>query len=221
LTLDGGKRDKQLFLMARFGAIAAVGESVVRYLKGQFVSFPGPPLVEQVTTRTFSDPSAATGFNSSSGSLTLLLYRVDLDGCPRNPKILRGPVPPGASPTKNPGIPLDLRYLVTAWADNAETQQLILGNALAALDAHPTFGSGDLVDSMGGVDAIWGAGETFQFIPDEMGTEDLYQIWESLGHHFELSVPYKARVVRLEHRLPLPGMGIVLDKDLVVGQVGT
>lgn len=205
--------------MARFGAIAAVGESVVRYLKGQFASFSPSPLVEQVTTRTFNDPSASNGFNSSSGSLTLLLYRVDLDGCPRNPTVWRGPVAPGTPPTKNPGMPLDLRYLVTAWAETAETQQLILGNALAALDAHPTFGPGDLIDSMGGVDSIWGAGESFQFIPDDMGTEDLYQIWESLGHHFELSVPYKARVVRLEHQLPASGMGIVLDKDLVVGQV--
>jgi hypothetical protein len=203
--------------MARFGAIAAVGESVVRYLKGQFAAFPGPPIVEQVTTRTFSGAGAANTFNSSSGSLTLLLYRVDLDGHPRNPTVSRGPIPPGINSTKNHGIPLDLRYLVTAWAETAETQQLILGNALAALDVHPTFGSGDLVESMGGVDSIWGSGETFQFIPDEMGTEDLYQIWESLGHHFELSVPYKARVVRLEHQLPPPGMGIVIEKDLVVG----
>jgi hypothetical protein len=134
--------------------------------------------------------------------------------------VLRGPSPgtTNTKPTKSPGMPLDLRYLVTAWADTPETQQLILGKALAALDAHPTFGPGDLVDSTCGVDSIWGASESFQFIPDEMGTEDLYQIWESLGHHFELSVPYKARVVRLEHQLPSPGMGIVLEKNLVVGQ---
>ncbi|HZJ65008.1 MAG TPA: DUF4255 domain-containing protein [Kofleriaceae bacterium] len=204
--------------MARFGAIAAVGESIVRYLRGQFALFPGPPLVEQVTTRTFSEATAANTFNSSSGSLTLLLYRVDLDGHPRNTTVPRGPVPPGTTATKNHAMPVDLRYLVTAWAETADTQQLILGLALTALDAHPIFGAGDLVDSMGGVDAIWGAGETFQFIPDEMGTEDLYQIWESLGHHFELSVPYKARVVRLEHALPPSGMGVVLEKDLVVGQ---
>jgi hypothetical protein len=204
--------------MARFGAIAAVGESVVRYLKGQFALFPGPPLVEQVTTRTFNDASAANTFNSASGSLTLLLYRVDLDGHPRNPTVPRGPIPPGTTPTRNHGIPLDLRYLVTAWAETADTQQLILGKALAALDAHPSFGAGDLVDAMGGVDTIWGAGESFQFIPDEMGTEDLYQIWESLGHHFELSVPFKARVVRLEHERPNAGAGIVLETDLVVGQ---
>jgi hypothetical protein len=205
--------------MARFGAIAAVGESVIRYLKGQFASFPGPPLVEQVTTRTFSDATAANTFNSTSGSLTLLLYRVDLDGAPRNPMVTRGPIPPATSPTKRHAMPLDLRYLLTAWAETPETQHLILGNALAALDAHPTFGPGDLVDSVGSVDSIWGAGESFQFVPDEMGTEDLYQIWESLGHHFELSVPYKARVVRLEHQLQQPGAGIVLEKDLVVGQV--
>lgn len=203
--------------MARFGAIASVGESVVRYLKGQFASFPGPPLVEQVTTRTFSAPNAGSSLNSTKGSLTLLLYRVDLDAHPRGAVVQRGPVPPATSPSRSPAIPLDLRYLVTAWAETAELQQLILGNALAALDAHPSFGPGDLVDSIGNADAIWGTGETFQFIPDEMGTEDLYQIWESLGHHFELSVPYKARVVRLEHQRPLPGAGIVLQKELIVG----
>jgi hypothetical protein len=132
--------------------------------------------------------------------------------------VLRGPIAPSTTPTKNFGIPLGLRYLVTAWAETAETQQLILGHALTSLDAHPSFGAGDLVDSIGGADSVWGSGETFQFIPDEMGTEDLYQIWESLGHHFELSVPYKARVIRLEHTAPT-GLGIVLDKDFVVGQV--
>jgi hypothetical protein len=86
------------------------------------------------------------------------------------------------------------------------------------LDGHPSFGHSDLVDTIGGVDSIWGSGESFQFIPDEMGTEDLYQIWESLGHHFELSVPYKARVVRLEHQ-PFETTGPVLARDLVHGRL--
>jgi hypothetical protein len=206
--------------LARFGAIAAVGESVVRFLKGKFVGFPGgAPVVEQVTTKSFQPSSAGspTDFNSATGSLTLLLYRVDLDASQRGTVNWARGVTPGAPPQKRHGVALDLRYLITAWAEQPDKQQLILGKALASLDAHATFAFPDLVDQVGAATAIWSPDESFQFIPDDMATEDLYQIWESLGHSFELSVPYRARVIRLEAS-EFDGEGDVLERHLGYGK---
>ena len=205
--------------LARFGAIAAVGESVVRFLKGSFASFPGDaPVVEQVTTKSFQSTgtNGPTDFNTATGSVTLLLYRVDLDASQRGAVHWARGVTPGALPEKRHGVSLDLRYLITAWAEQPEKQQLILGMALAALDSHATFAYPDLVDSIGDTNAIWSPDESFQFVPDDMATEDLYQIWESLGHSFELSVPYRARVIRIQ-AARFDGQGEVRERHLSYG----
>jgi len=203
--------------LARYGAFAAAGESIVRFLKGAFIGFPGTaPVIEQVTTGTFrADNGTQTNFNTANGSLTLLLYRIDIDPTHRGPVEWTHP-PALNAPQAIYTLALDLRYLITAWASSPEVQQLILGRALSAIAAHSTFGPGDLVDSQGAVDNIWAPGETFQLLPDEMGTEDLYQIWEAIGRPFELSVPYKVRVIRLQADA-LDGAGTVLERDLVYG----
>lgn len=206
--------------MATYAAIAAVGESVVRFLQGAFSGFgSGAPLVEQITTQQLQATGGGmpASINTRSGTITLLLYRIDVDGANRNPTSWVRPA--GGGPLKmRYGLPLDLRYLVTSWADAPDTQQLILGKAMTALDGHRTFAGANLIGDIGDAHDIWGKDDSFQFIPDDMGTEDLYQIWESLGRSFELSVPYKARVVRLEPD-ELEGDDVVLERDLVYGRV--
>ena len=205
--------------MARFGAIAAAGESVVRYLTGVFSSFPDEtthddsPVIEQVTTKMFG-PSANPGaVTSTKGGITLLLYRVDIDATQRNPITWSKSIPS----EKRHALAVDLRYLLTAWADHPQRQQLILGRALAALAGHATFGAPDLVSDLSEkVKGIWRSDESFQFQPDEMATEDLYQLWESLGRQYELSVPFKARGIRLEADV-FAGEGLVLERHLVYG----
>ncbi len=206
--------------MASYAAIAAVGESVIRFLRGQFTGFPGgAPQIEQITTQSLQ-PSGGPGssvpdFNTARGTLTLLLYRVDIDMTQRSP-VTTSRDPAGGPARVRHGLSLDLRYLVTAWAAQPDVQQLIMGRALTALEAHATFGPPDLVSAIGALGNIWGPDESFQFVPDEMGTEDLYQIWDSLGRPFELSVPYKARVVRLEPDA-FQSRSPVLERELVHG----
>lgn len=201
--------------MARFAAIAAAGETVVRFLKA---TFPGPnaPVIEQVTTRMFTQNGNPPSVTSANGGLTLLLYRVDVDSTQRQPVNWTRPPDPPNPPAKRYALGVELRYLLTAWSDDATMQQLVLGRALAALAGHPTFGTPDLVDTVGSVQNIWRPEESFQFVPDELGTEDLYQLWESLHRQYELSVPFKARGVRLEADA-LDGAGTVFERDLVYG----
>jgi hypothetical protein len=205
--------------LARYAAIAAVGESVVRYLRGAFVGFPGgAPQIEQITTQQLQSTGGGmpSSINTLLGTITLLLYRVDIDGANRNPTSWVRPT--GGGPLQmRYGLPLDLRYLVTSWADAPDKQQLILGKAMTVLDGHRTFAGANLIGALGGADDIWRNDDSFQFIPDELGTEDLYQIWESLGRSFELSVPYKARIVRLEPD-ELSGGDVVLERDLAYGR---
>lgn len=200
--------------MARHAAIAATGETVVRFLKSSFPAA-GGPVIEQVTTRMFSQDGNPQSVTSANGGLTLLLYRVDVDATQRQPISWTKTADPTA-PAKRYALGVELRYLVTAWADEATMQQLVLGRAMSALAAHATFAAADLVDAIGGVTEIWRPEESFQFVPDELGTEDLYQLWESLGRQYELSVPFKARGVRLEADLQ-DGAGPVFERDLAYG----
>jgi hypothetical protein len=189
---------------------------VVRFLRGRFPK--DSPAVEQITTHSLA-PGGSGGslpdFNTSKGTITLLLYRVDIDMTQRGGGALARQPGMGGQRARQ-GLALDLRYLVTAWAQQPEVQHLILGKALSALDGHASFGHADLVSTIGDVADIWGPDESFQFVPDDMATEDLYQIWDSLGRTFELSVPYKARVVRLEPDGD-EGQGVVLEREIVHG----
>jgi hypothetical protein len=206
--------------VARFGAVAAAGETIARYLQTQFAGFSLAPSlrVRQVTTSSFA-PSATLPIDAK-GTLTLLLYRVDL-GAP-GPRTNVGWTQPAAAPPEMRYlIPLDLKFLLTPWADDAIVQQAILGRALTALAGHTTFAASDLVTSVGGgVDQIWDPGESFQFVPDELGTEDLYQIWESLGRTFELSIPFKVRGIRLQAD-SFEGADTVVERNLDVGRAAS
>jgi hypothetical protein len=209
--------------MARYGAIAAVGESVARFLRSALAGAGSvAPQVQLLTTRTLQAASGAdaTFTVSANGAITLLLYRVDIDPSQPNPVAPDlDSIRKGFSHSKRHLLPLNLRYLLTAWADQSEMQTLLLGQALAALHGHANFGASSLVNAIGGATDIWRPDESFQFVPDDMQTEDLYQIWESVGRPFELSVPFKARGVRLEADL-FDGDGIVVRRDLVYGPAG-
>jgi hypothetical protein len=202
--------------VARYAGLAAAGESIIRFLKGAFVDFPsGVPGIEQVTTATLSGSNVGSALNATAGNLTLLLYRVDIDAQQRNP--ITSSLGSSGLPERRFALPLTLRYLLTAWASQPDVQQLILGRALSVIAGHPSFGPSDLVTTLGGVAGVWSPEETFQLVPDEIGTEDLYQIWQALGRSYELSVPLKARVIHLEAER-VDGAGTVLERDLVYGK---
>lgn len=56
-----------------------------------------------------------------------------------------------------------------------------------------------------GLDDDWGEGEVLTVIPEEMTTEDLMRIWDTLDAPYATSVPYIARTVRLRLNEPHPG----------------
>lgn len=204
--------------MARFGAISACGESIIRFLRGVFSSLPTDqkPRVELITTKSLlpGGGGGASDFYTSRGSLTLLLYRIDIDLKQRSQVSVRSGT--SLSQQQTYTLPLELRFLLTAWAEQPDVQHILLGRALTAVAGHPSFGRADLVDSVGPASNIWNPDETFQLLPDDMSTEDRYQIWQSLGRPFEISVPLKARVIFLESESLNLG-GPVEERHLVYG----
>jgi hypothetical protein len=100
-------------------------------------------------------------------------------------------------------LPLDLHLLITPWADNAEWELQLLGRAMQCLETTPIL-SGPLLHPSG----AWPAGESVQVVVDDMSMEAVMRVFESLAADFRLSVPYLARVIRIEGPDPLAGPGV-------------
>jgi hypothetical protein len=96
-------------------------------------------------------------------------------------------------------LPLDIYFLITPWAENADFELRILGRAMACLDASPIL-SGPLLDPLGG----WQPGEAIQVCLADLTTEDLMRTFDSLPVDYQLSVLYVARVVTLSERTATP-----------------
>ncbi|MGW3668109.1 DUF4255 domain-containing protein [Streptomyces sp. NPDC005141] len=171
--------------MAGFSGVSAVSKSLERLLNLAFASKQpiDRALTKAVLIRT-DDLDVAQSSTIQFPALSLLLYRVDFDKSMRASWSARG------SEDGCSYLPLDLHYLFTAWADNAEHEQLILGRALQVLETIPVL-SGPLLDHSGG----WEPDEGVQLVLEDLSTDDLMRTFEALSVDFRLSIPYLARVV--------------------------
>jgi len=135
------------------------------------------------------DPSSGelAGTIDETTRITLYLYRVTVNEHNRQQR-------PGLmSPQQQAPLGLDLHFLLTAWASNAQDELLPLTWAMRQLYQHPILDASALSP-----EAAWGADEVIQIIPSELSTEDMMRIWDALEPAYRLSVSYIARRVRVD-----------------------
>lgn len=173
--------------MASFAAMAAAGKSIENLLNACFDE--EEPLSSEseaklVTTADFKalDRVPITG-------VTIFFYRVDVNATTRAAWSAVGALAGRAH------LPLDLCFLLTAWAANAEDELKVLGRAMQCLDTTPIL-SGPLLADSGG----WAANEAVQITVGQITTEEVMRTFDSLPTDYKLSVPYIARVLRIEGR---------------------
>jgi len=178
--------------MANANAIAAVGKSLARLLNARFAEAPLP--VPDKTTHAFLvrtedlDPK----FNGSiiqRPALSIYLYRVDFN------KAMRAAWSAVGHQDGRSHLPLDLHFLMTAWAENAEHEHAILGRTLQCLDSLPVI-SGPLLHQAGD----WANDEAIQLVLEELPTEAFMRTFDSLPFDYRLSIPYIGRILRIDGR---------------------
>jgi hypothetical protein len=183
--------------VANFQCIAATGRSVERLLNACFDEVdpipdsPVRPRAVLIRTEDFE----GVGTNQSAiqpPALSIYFYRVDFN------KAMRAGWSAVGSMNGRAHLPLDLHLLLTAWAANAEYELRILGRAMQCLEEHPSLAGPLLVEG-----AEWAAGDSVQVVMEEITTEAVMRTFDSLPHDYKLSIPYVARVVRLDGA-PLP-----------------
>jgi Pvc16 N-terminal domain len=182
--------------VANFNAIPAAGKSIERLLNLAFAQAPVPvpnktTKANLVRTEDFDRTSISTIIVRPA--LSIFLYRVDFN------KTMRAAWSGVTHQDGRPHLPLDLHFLITPWADNAEAEGAILGRAMQALDATPIL-SGPLLHQSGD----WAPNEAVNLLMDEISTEAVMRTFDSLAADYRISVPYIARVVRLDGQRATP-----------------
>ncbi len=149
-----------------------------------------PDLIEPATSLQFEVYGTADFKDHMSQGVSLFLYRIHVNATQRSP-LVKDPV----GNMRRQLLPLDLHFFVTAWAPKASLQHAILGWALRLLEDNPVLPS----SLLNGVrEDTFRGDETVELVSGQLTNEELMRIWDDLGTEYQLSVPYVARVVRIE-----------------------
>ncbi len=173
--------------MATYEAIAATCEAVVRLLRSNYnpVNFDGALLDFQVyVANDFTTPMEE--------GVSVFLYRIYQNGTNRTPA---GRLLPNGT-RQATKLPLDLHFLLTAWAKKASLQNEIAGWMMRVMEDNATLPASMLNAYQPNV---FGPDEGVDLTFTELSVEDMFRVWETMiGHTYQLSVPYQARMIEIE-----------------------
>ena len=193
--------------MATPQAIAATGQAILGLLEAACPKeeFPAAQFV----------PYQLSNFGTPMDEgVSLYLYRVAVNGARRN-------LPPTVGPKGEryrPAIPLDLHYILSAWAKDPIKQQRLLGWAIRTLEDVPILPTGSL-NNYGPEPNIFKPTETVEVILESLSLQDWNNLWGATKiTPPSLSVGYVARMVALESSLALFEVS-VQTRDLGFGKV--
>ncbi|HEX6625976.1 MAG TPA: DUF4255 domain-containing protein [Pyrinomonadaceae bacterium] len=172
--------------MADFHAIQVTCDAVMRLLEESYQ----PELLGPTNPLQF-EVYGTTDFQSHmTQGVSLFLYRVHVNPNQRAP-LVNNP----AGGVRRQLLPLDLHFFITVWAPEPSLQHAILGWTMRTLEDNPVL----TAPLLNGVrDNVFRADETVELLVGQLTNEELMRIWDDLNTDYHLSVPYVARVVRIE-----------------------
>jgi Pvc16 N-terminal domain len=173
--------------MAGFEALSAAASSVTRLLNAALQE----PEVQTRVPGAKAQLLRTTDFDAAVGGIqrpavSVFVHRVDFD------KVTRAAFSTSLTPDGHPYLPLEMRFLITPWAANPEAELILLGAAMLGLERRPIL-SNNLLDPSG----KWEPNESLQIVMEEISTEAVMRMFDSLPVDYQLSVPYIARLVKI------------------------
>ncbi|MDH3249962.1 MAG: DUF4255 domain-containing protein [Acidimicrobiia bacterium] len=174
--------------MATHRAIEAASDAVIELLRDNYpAEVTDPQLQFKVFTRSDFEIGLTAG-------VSLFVYRVYVDGSERAPDGRVGE----DGRKQRPQLPVQLHFLLTAWAPTASLQHLLIGWMMRTLEDYPVLPAGLLNRRYDESDPVFWPDETVELSTAPMDTEDLFGLFDQLGDEYRLSVPYQARGIRIE-----------------------
>jgi hypothetical protein len=172
--------------MANVLAIHSVGNSIATFLRNTYpTTVAGQAMPECAFAQISSGEMAGTIDDATR--ITLYLYSITANEYGRQQR------PDKMSVEQQAPLGLDLHYLLTAWAGNAQDEQITLAWAMRQLYQYPILDASSLSPEPG-----WASDEVVRIVPSELPTEEMMRIWDALDPSYRLSVSYVARLVRLD-----------------------
>jgi hypothetical protein len=164
--------------MASDGVVRDVSDTLIAVLKAGI-----PPLVNanDIVLSTPDDFQATP----SQPTLTVFLYRITVNSEMRNGQ--RRVLADGR--VTRPLLPIDLHYMITAWARDTRGELAIVGRVLQVLYDRAELGPADLQG------ASWERDDTVQLVLESLPIEDHYRVWDTTDVPYRLSLTYIARVM--------------------------
>lgn len=192
--------------MATYRAIAAVSEAIKDLLVGAYDA--------QQFGRLNADFQVYEGKdfqNPMKTGVSLFLYRIEVNGTMRNAPPRLG----SDGRMHRPALPLDLHYILTAWADTATSQQLLLGWTMRVLEDTTILPSGLL-------NVAWPdtfrPEETVEVVTHPLTPQELFTLWDVLKPNVQTSITYTARLVNIESPYLLETDGPVQTRSFEFGE---
>lgn len=143
--------------------------------------------------------------------VSCFLYRVAINSVQRTPPAK--PAPGGRQ--RRTQLPLDLHFLLTPWAEDASLEQVILGWMMRTIEDMPILPAG-LLNTL--TEGVFESGETVEIVAGQLSNEEMFRIWDVLPNDYQISVPYTARIVRIDSELEQREGGPVLTRQLDFGK---
>jgi hypothetical protein len=201
--------------LATYHAIAATGQAIVSLLAdaSRDTEFAGVQ---------FTLYQASNFQKPMDEGVSLYLYRVSINTVGRNQPPSVGPNGQRARPT----LPLNLHYLLTAWAQTAARQQLLLGWAMRILEDTPIMPVGLLNQNhFGPAPGAFRPSEQVEIVWEQLSIQDMASIWEVYKSNQQispqLSATYQARMVAIESTAPMTVAREVQTRVFDVGTVSS
>jgi len=199
--------------LATYHAIAATGQAIISLLAdaAKETEFDGV---------SFALYQASSFQKPMDEGISLYLYRMSINPMGRNQPRPAGPL---GQPTR-PVLPLDLHYLLTAWASTAARQQLLLGWATRVLEDTPILPSGLLNQNhFAPAPGTFRPQEHVELVWEELSIQDMASIWDVFKPNQQitqqLSVTYAARMLAIESMEPLTAAREVQTRAFEFGTV--
>jgi hypothetical protein len=170
--------------MSTIYSVHSVGDSLVSFLRN---TYPEPLRTEHPCEFRLISSGELEENKDLGTAVTLYLYRLDLDKYTRN-----SPHPDHLKGNSRP-LSLCLHYIFIIWAETPLVENTIAAWVMSQMHQHPVLDQSTLSSSGG-----WQPSDQVFIVPIEMSNEDLMRLWDAMAPSYRLSLPYLARVVRID-----------------------
>jgi hypothetical protein len=194
--------------MASYPAISAMSEAVLGLMQSAAVG-------SEFDGIAFAHYQSGDFESPMSDGISLYLYRITVNANRNQPAHL------GLDGRRyRPPIPLDVHFLVTAWAETAVRQQRMLGFAIRTIEDTPILPAGVLNQHSPEPD-VYRPEESVELFYDIVTVQDIGYIWDVAQTKEQPSAPYVARMVTIDSSVALDEAAPVQTRELDYATMGS